>query len=84
MDKPDDWFIDPDSGNIGIDGTLKLCEDLGLNPEDVVMLAVAYELKSPGVGEWTRQGWVDGWKNLEWVFSSPLYLIAALFMHPRC
>ncbi|KIM24530.1 hypothetical protein M408DRAFT_75899 [Serendipita vermifera MAFF 305830] len=57
--------LDSDTGNIGIDGTLKLCEDLGVNPEDVVMLAVAYELKSPGVGEWTRQGWVDGWKNLQ-------------------
>ena len=38
-----------------------------MNPEDVVMLAIAYELKSPRVGEWIRQGWVDGWKSLECV-----------------
>jgi len=50
---------------IGIDGTLRLCKDLGVDPEDVVMLAVAYELKSPSVGEWTRPGWVEGWKKLE-------------------
>jgi DCN1-like protein 1/2 len=35
-----------------------------VDPEDVVLLAVAYELKSPRVGEWTRKGWVDGWKAI--------------------
>ncbi|PVF99586.1 putative SCRO protein [Serendipita vermifera] len=54
----------PDSDIISIDGTIKLCESLGVDPEDVVMLAVAYELKSPRVGEWTKQGWIDGWKKL--------------------
>ncbi|KAF9450513.1 DUF298-domain-containing protein [Macrolepiota fuliginosa MF-IS2] len=28
------------------------------------MLAVAYELKSPRMGTWTKQGWIDGWKGL--------------------
>lgn len=35
-----------------------------MNPEDVVLLAVAFELKSPRVGEWNRKGWTDGWKSL--------------------
>ncbi|TEB33879.1 DUF298-domain-containing protein [Coprinellus micaceus] len=39
-------------------------KDLEVDPEDVVMLAVAYELKSPKVGEWARAGWVEGWKAL--------------------
>jgi DCN1-like protein 1/2 len=43
---------------------MTLCQDLGVELEDVVLLAVAYELKSPGVAEWTRKGWVDGWKAL--------------------
>lgn len=60
-----DGYKDPDSDNISIDGTIKFCADLGVDPEDVVMLAVAYELQSPSVGEWTRKGWVDGWKKLE-------------------
>jgi DCN1-like protein 1/2 len=55
---------------ITVDGTIKLCEDLAVNPEDVVMLAVAYELKSPRVGQWTRKGWHDGWKNLGFVLVS--------------
>lgn len=47
-----------------MDGTIRLCADLGVDPEDVVLLAVAYELKSPAMGQWTRKGWTDGWKAL--------------------
>ncbi|TFY56094.1 hypothetical protein EVG20_g9063 [Dentipellis fragilis] len=54
----------PDGDDITVDGTIKLCEDLGVDPEDVVLLAVAYELKSPRVGEWARKGWIEGWKNV--------------------
>jgi DCN1-like protein 1/2 len=50
--------------SISIDGTIRLCADLEVDPEDVVLLAVAYELKAPGVGEFTRAGWRDGWRNL--------------------
>lgn len=53
-----------DSGDITVDGTIKLCEDLNVDPEDVVLLAIAYELKSPRMGLWKKQGWLDGWKNL--------------------
>ncbi|KAH6912125.1 Cullin binding-domain-containing protein [Coprinopsis sp. MPI-PUGE-AT-0042] len=59
-----DADTDQNGDEITIDGTIQLCEDLEVDPEDVVMLAVAYELKSPKVGEWTKQGWLDGWKNL--------------------
>ncbi|KAJ3778431.1 defective in Cullin neddylation protein 1 [Lentinula raphanica] len=57
-----DGYKDPDSDDITISGTIKFCEDLERDPEDVVLLAVAYELKSPEIGRWTRKGWVDGWK----------------------
>lgn len=55
---------DRDVDEIAIDGTIKFCEDLDVNPEDVVLLAVAYELKSPGIGAFPREGWVEGWKRL--------------------
>jgi hypothetical protein len=58
---------DPDGDDITVDGTIKLCEDLSVNPEDVVLLAVAFELKSPRVGEWNKKGWTDGWKNVGFV-----------------
>ncbi len=57
-------LADADGEDITVDGTIKLCEDLGVDPEDVVLLAVAYELKSPSMGQWQRKGWVDGWKSL--------------------
>jgi len=58
-------YKDRDVDEISIDGTIKFCEDLDVNPEDVVLLAVAYELKSPGVGTFPREGWVEGWKKLQ-------------------
>ncbi|KAF8636100.1 hypothetical protein AX17_003805 [Amanita inopinata Kibby_2008] len=57
-------YKDPDGDEIGVDGTIKLCEDLKVDPEDVVLLAVAYELRSPKIGVWTKQGWIHGWKNI--------------------
>ncbi|CAK5271345.1 unnamed protein product, partial [Mycena citricolor] len=59
-----DKYKDPDGVEITVNGTIQLCADLGVDPEDVVLLAVAYELKSPRVGEWNRAGWTEGWKNL--------------------
>ncbi|KAJ6554361.1 defective in Cullin neddylation protein 1 [Mycena capillaripes] len=59
-----DKYKDPDGSDITVDGTIRLCQDLGVDPEDVVLLAVAYELKSPRVGEWNRAGWVEGWKSI--------------------
>ncbi|KAG6335813.1 hypothetical protein ID866_3271 [Astraeus odoratus] len=49
---------------ITMDGTLRLCEDLHVDPEDIVLLAVAYELHSPRIGEWKRKGWIDGLRKL--------------------
>jgi len=57
-------YKDPDSEFIAVDGTIKFCEDLDVDPEDVVLLAVAFELKSTKMGEWNKQGWTEGWKNL--------------------
>jgi len=59
-----DKYKDKDGDDITVDGTMELCGDMGVDPEDVVLLAVAYELKSPSVGEWPRKGWLEGWKAL--------------------
>ena len=57
-------LADPDGDEINVDGTLKWCKDLGVDPEDVVLLPIAYELKSPSVGSFPRKPWIDGWKSL--------------------
>ena len=63
--RPLSIVTDEDGEDIAIDGTIQLCEDLEIDPEDVVMLAFAFELKSPRMGSWKKQGWIEGWKNLE-------------------
>jgi len=59
-----DTYKDPDGDEINVGGALKWCEDLGVDPEDVVLLPIAYELKSPTVGSFPRKPWIDGWKSL--------------------
>ena len=59
--------LDADEDDITVDGTLSLCKDLGVDPEDVVLLAVACELQSPSVGRWRKTSWVQGWRGLGYV-----------------
>lgn len=81
-------YKDPDGDEITVDGTIKLCEDLEVDLEDVVMLAVAYELKSPRMGTWTRQGWIDGWKTLRYIPVLPFHCsirpLVTFFLGFRC
>ena len=58
-------FTEPGGNEITVEGALKWFEDLGVDPEeDVVLLPIAYELKSPTVGSFPREPWVDGWRSL--------------------
>lgn len=57
---------------IGIDGTIQYCEDLGVEPEDVVMLAVAWLTSAPSMGKFAKTGWIDGWKALKCVHRTPI------------
>ncbi|KAJ1032729.1 hypothetical protein NDA16_000750 [Ustilago loliicola] len=54
---------DPDTMSIG--GALKMCEALQVSPEDVVFLPLSYYLKSPSIGTFTRNDYVNGWKMLD-------------------
>lgn len=58
-------LLDPKNPEeIAIEGTIKYCEDLGVAPEDVVMLALAWLTKAPTMGRFARKGWIEGWKSL--------------------
>lgn len=41
--------------------------DLGVKLDDVVVLAILTELSAPTMGELTRDGFVSGWKKLQYV-----------------
>jgi DCN1-like protein 1/2 len=64
LEKLFNQYKDSDDDDITVDGTLSLCKDLGVDPEDVVLLAVACELQSPSVGRWKKAGWLQGWRGL--------------------
>lgn len=60
-----DKYKDKDGDNITVEGTMNFCKDVGLDLEDAVTLAVSHELQSKALGEFTRAGWLEGWKNLK-------------------
>lgn len=43
---------------------MAFCEAIELGLEDAGVLALSYELKSPQMGVFKRQGWIEGWKAL--------------------
>ena len=53
-----------DANNIQIQGLVKYCEDLQTDPEDPVMLPLAYALAAPTMGTLAKDGFVKGWLRL--------------------
>ncbi|GAA5923382.1 hypothetical protein JCM3775_007521 [Rhodotorula graminis] len=47
---------------IGMDGTMQYCRDLGVDPEDVVFLALAWFTKAPTMGRFSRRSWTEAWQ----------------------
>jgi len=67
------WCIGPDGDIISTQGTVEFFTELGFKQDEgelegkddtPKLLTLAYELQSPGLGEWTRKGWIDGWKHI--------------------
>lgn len=50
---------------IGIDGTLRFIEDLGYEPEDRAVLALAEFLESPSVGVFPRKNFLSKWQSVK-------------------
>jgi hypothetical protein len=46
------------------DGVLKLCEDLGVDPEDPSLLLISYHMKAANMGKFTRDEFIEGFKSL--------------------
>ncbi|KAI9811190.1 MAG: Scaffold-type E3 ligase [Thelocarpon impressellum] len=49
---------------IGIEGAMKYLQDLKVQLDEIVVLAIGEALQSPTMGEFTRDGFVRGWKSL--------------------
>lgn len=38
-----------------------MCADLGVDPTDIVLLAISHELASKRMCEISKEGWLEGW-----------------------
>ncbi|EMG45441.1 Nedd8 ligase, putative (Cullin neddylation protein, putative), partial [Candida maltosa Xu316] len=57
-------YQDPNDPNqIDIDGTLKYLEDLDVTPEDLQSLTLAFLLKAPKMGVFTKDNFLNIWQN---------------------
>ncbi|CAD6887679.1 unnamed protein product [Tilletia controversa] len=59
-----DEYKDEDGENITIEGAMELCSDLGISPEDPAILPLSFYLRSPSLGTFTREEYVEGWRSL--------------------
>lgn len=62
------WFHEytsPDEDTLGPEGMEKFCEDIGVEPENIVMLSLAYKLDAKSMGFFTLAEWLKGMTELQ-------------------
>ena len=47
--------------HIGVEGSMRYLQDLGIQLDEPVLLTVLAELGAPTMGELTRTGFIEGW-----------------------
>jgi DCN1-like protein 4/5 len=57
-------YKDPEGHQIGPGGVEALCGDLGVEPEDVVVLVLAWHLNAQNMGYFKREEFIDGLQKL--------------------
>ncbi|KYM94729.1 DCN1-like protein 4, partial [Cyphomyrmex costatus] len=63
------WFREytspDDTDTLGPEGMEKFCEDIGVEPENVVMLVLAYRMNARQMGFFTLSEWLKGFSELQ-------------------
>ncbi|XP_035753579.1 DCN1-like protein 4 isoform X7 [Egretta garzetta] len=64
-----EWFYEYAGTDdiVGPEGMEKFCEDIGVEPENVVMLVLAWKLDAQNMGYFTLQEWLKGMTSLHWI-----------------
>ncbi|XP_037231722.1 DCN1-like protein 5 isoform X4 [Falco rusticolus] len=60
------WFYEyagPDEV-VGPEGMEKFCEDIGVEPENIIMLVLAWKLEAESMGFFTKEEWLKGMTSL--------------------
>ncbi|XP_076794763.1 DCN1-like protein 4 isoform X6 [Arvicanthis niloticus] len=62
-----EWFYEYAGAEdaVGPEGMEKFCEDIGVEPENVVMLVLAWKLDAQNMGYFTLQEWLKGMTSLQ-------------------
>ncbi|NXR97973.1 DCNL5 protein, partial [Oxylabes madagascariensis] len=61
------WFYEyagPDEV-VGPEGMEKFCEDIGVEPENIIMLVLAWKLEAESMGFFTKEEWLKGMTSLQ-------------------
>eukprot|EP00298_Acanthocystis_sp_HF-20_P008262 c17576_g1_i1.p1 GENE.c17576_g1_i1~~c17576_g1_i1.p1 ORF type:complete len:246 (+),score=72.53 c17576_g1_i1:28-765(+) len=53
-------FKDPNEDKIGVNGMVKLCDKLQVDPSDVIMLIISWKLKATAMCEFTHAEFIQG------------------------
>lgn len=65
LEKVFDEYCDSNDKNvILVSGTESLCRDLGIDPNDILMVVLSWHLESESMCEFSRSGWIKGWSKL--------------------
>jgi len=55
------------SSKIGAEGVLQFCEDLGVDPTDLVVLLIAWKFGAKRMGEFSKAEFCDGMRVIGYV-----------------
>ena len=59
-----DTWKDEDEGEITMEGAMTMLEDLKMSPEDAVVLPLSFYLRSPSLGTFQKEQYIEGWKSI--------------------
>ncbi|PWN38367.1 DUF298-domain-containing protein, partial [Meira miltonrushii] len=59
-----DTWKDEDEGEITMEGAMSMLEDLKMSPEDAVVLPLSFYLRSPSLGSFQKEHFIEGWKSI--------------------
>jgi DCN1-like protein 1/2 len=63
IEKIFDEYCENDKNVILMNGTERLCADLNVDPNNVLMLVLSWHLESESMCEFSRAGWIKGWSK---------------------
>lgn len=71
------WFkkyTTDDPQTLGPEGMELFCQDIKVDPENIVMLVIAYKMQAKNMGYFTQSEWIRGLSDLEVLCDTPAKL----------